>query len=310
LTTAWWTHPVVAWGWQVILHSTVATAALALWSRRLGMPSGRPRRLLLVTVLALPLLTAALPGRASEAFRDQVAWLDSARILALPLPVGGWQLWHAAVVVAALATVAAVVQELAPVLSRPPRGGPAPPALLAIARTLPGWHAVRVDLSPSDEISLATGGRPGRPSLTVTRGALDAFGADELAAALAHENAHWRRGRWWTSHLLFAVRLIQPFNPVALWSFREYLVETEIACDRDAVAAGEAGDGAGDPTPLARALVRVYESTDPRETSARGVLRRRVDALLGRLPVADDRPPVSAVAAAAVLLALVLPWLV
>jgi Zn-dependent protease with chaperone function len=207
-----------------------------------------------------------------------------------------------------VSTVAALVQELAPLLHRPSGNGAAPDAVAALARALPGWDEVRVEVAPDLDICLATGGWPGRPSLTVSRGALEALSEDELAVAVAHEHAHWRRGRWWTSHALFALRLVQPFNPVALWSFREYMVETEIACDRDAVMAGAAG--AGDPRPLARALLKVYETTHSRETSARGVLRRRVDALLGTLPVADDRPPVAAVVAAALLLALVLPWLV
>lgn len=289
--------------WQVILHSAVATAALALWSRRLRVHSGRARRLVLVTVLALPLVTAAVPGR-GDSFRHQLAWLDSQRLVALPLGIGDLRLWHLILAVVAVALAAGLWQELLGALHHHPRvEGPASPSLQRFARRLPGWEGVVVTVAPVDDLALATSGWPGRPRLNLSRGTLERLTPEELRVALRHENAHWRRGRWWLTHGLFLVRLVQLFNPVALWSFREYVVETEIACDRDAV-------GGGDPRPLARALLKVYRDTDRHDVATRRVLRRRVDALLGRLPVDDRRPPVGAVAAVAALLAGVLPWLV
>jgi Zn-dependent protease with chaperone function len=302
--------------WQVILHSTVATAAFALWSRRLRLPSGLARRRLLTLLLVLPPLTAAVPARGGDLFHDRIAWLDSSRLLALPLPWpaswtpsgGGLHLFHLALAVVVVTVAAALWQELAPVLRRHPHGtleDALPEALARRARALPGWRRLRLSLTPEHDVGLHTSGWPGRPRLTVTRGAVERLGPDELDAALLHEHAHWSGGRWWLTHGLFAVRVAQLFNPVALWAFREWVVETEIACDREAVAA--AGDGG---KPLARALMRVYADTHRRDVAARGVLRRRVDALLGRVSVDDEALTPATVAVVAVVLAAVLPWLV
>ena len=89
-----------------------------------------------------------------------------------------------------------------------------------------------------------------------------------------------------------------------MWLFREYAVEIEIACDRAAV-------GDGDPRPLARALLAFYERLHPRDLAARATLRRRVDLLLAPAAAAEE-PRLGAfeVAAAALLLALCLPWVV
>jgi hypothetical protein len=124
-----------------------------------------------------------------------------------------------------------------------------------------------------------------------------------MAAVLRHEHAHWVRGRWWRDHLLFVARLLQAHNPVALWAFREYMVEREVGCDREAV-------GEGDPAPLAAALLAVYESTDPGDLAGRAVLRRRIDLLLGRSRRGLDDPPRRTLLAVASTLALLLPWLV
>lgn len=297
---------LTAWGWQVMLHSAVATAAFALWWRRLRLPSGRGRRRMLVVILVLPLLTAAVPGRDGAAFRDGWALLDSSRLLALPLPwpLGGVHVAHLALLVAAISTLAALWQEITPALHRAPRhGGPAPPELVRRARELPGWASVRVEVSAVDHVSMATWGSPRRPGVTVSRGALAQLGRRQLDAALAHENAHWQDGRWWLTHALFVVRLVQLFNPVALWSFREYVVETEMACDREAVAGGSG-------KPLSSTLLAIYDDLDRGDVSGRSLLRRRIDALLGRVPMTDRRPPATVVAGAAALLALVLPWIV
>ena len=104
-------------------------------------------------------------------------------------------------------------------------------------------------------------------------------------------------------HLLFAFRLAQLYSPVALWLFREYAVETEIECDR-AAAAG------GDPRPMARALLAVYEGTHHGDLAARAILRRRVDLLLGRDDATAGPLGLFEVSAATVVLALVLPWVV
>ena len=127
--------------------------------------------------------------------------------------------------------------------------------------------------------------------------------AAELEAVLWHEHAHWTDGRWLWSHVLFGLRMLQCYNPLALWIFREYAIELELDCDREAAA--EVG-----ARPLARALLEVYEGTDRRDSAARATLRKRVDALRGRVRIDDEALPVPALAAAALLLLGSLPWIV
>ena len=111
--------------WQVSLHSLIAAAIVFSWASHLDLPSGRSRRRLLGLLLALPLLTALVPGRRGDAFRERTAWLDSGRFLELPV-YGEVRLLHLALALFAAATAVTVWQELAAALGRP-RGDPEEP---------------------------------------------------------------------------------------------------------------------------------------------------------------------------------------
>ncbi len=304
-----WQLPGATYLWQVALHSSVAGAILFTWSRHLELPSGRGRRWLLAAVLVVPLLTAAVPGRRSTTFEERVAWFDSERILALPL-VGALRVGHLALGIGAATLLIAIGQELLPALHRVRQSGEALPAGLGRqARALPGWERVTVQAVTGRPFYVATSGVPGVPGRTpvlqISHDVLAALDEGELAAVLRHENAHWQRRRWLPLHLLFLARFVQLYNPVALWVFRAYCLELEIACDADAVEAAGAN-----PRPLARALLAFYDRTDPGDLAARGTLRRRVDILLGRRPHDDRALPAPAVAAAVALLLVTLPWIV
>lgn len=294
------------------LHSFLAAGVLYAWARHLELPSGRPKRLLLALVLVVPLVSASVPGRGLPAFRDQLAWLDSDRILQLPLFVwsdpdgllGGLRVAHLLLAAAGLTTLVTLIQELLPAAARTRLApDPLPLTLGRAARSLPGWQRLRIDVLADSAPRVATAGLPGRPRLLISPRALHLLSPDELGAVLRHEHAHWLRGRWVWVHLLFAARAVQFYNPVALWVFRHFSLEHEIACDRDAVAGRNA-------KPLVEALLLFYESTDPRDSAGRRMLRHRVDALRGRLPVDDRALPPSSVAAAAVVLLVLLPWIV
>ncbi len=304
MTSALWQLPGATYLWQVALHSAVAGTILFTWSRHLELPSGRARRLLLAAVLVLPLVTAAVPGRRSTTFEERVAWFDSERVLALPL-FHGLRVSHLVAGIGAATVLIALAQELLPSLQRVRRSGEALPADLGRrVRSLPGWERVTIQAVTGRPFYVATPGVPGRrPVLQISHDVLAALDEDELAAVLRHENAHWQRRRWLPLNLLFLVRLVQLYNPVALWVFRAYLLELEIACDADAVAGA-------DRRPLARALLAFYDRTDPHDLAARGTLRRRVDILLGRHPHDDKALPVPAVAAAVAILLVTLPWIV
>lgn len=302
MITAAWSEPLPSFLWQVALHASIMGLIFYVWAHHVNLPSGLTKRRLLTLLLLLPLVTAAIPGRTSLEFGERFAWLNSARVLSLPL-LAGFRVYHVALLVGVLAVALTVWQELLPMLrvTRTTADG-VPDTLLDMVRGLPGWDRCRVALSPMDPIMLATGGWPGRPKLIVSRGALEALSESELAIVIAHEHAHWRAGRWLRAHLLFLVRLLQCYSPVALWVFREYCVELEIGCDAQAVAGR-------DPNQLVRVLLRIYQATDRRDVAARGALRKRVDVLLAGGPN-DAALPTGTVVAATVLMVVVLPWIV
>lgn len=302
MTTTLVLNAILAWMWQVILHSFVCSVVFYGWTRWLGLPSGRTRRHLLAAALVLPMLTALVPGRSGIEFRGSMAWFDGGRVLSLPL-YAGVHLNHVVVAIGLLSVVATVWQEFLPALRHTRlETEDAPAELVRRARVLPGWSACRVVVTPSDEILIATDGPPWSPRAIFSRGSLEHLQSDQIDAVLRHENAHRRNGRWWVVHLLFALRTIQIFNPFALWCFREYCVEVEILCDADAVAGY-------DNRSLATALLAVYETADPRDGSL-GALRKRVDLLLGRRPYDTLilNPAVELLAIS--LLSVTLPWLV
>lgn len=285
-----------------MVHSSIAGIVFYAWAQRRRLPSGRTKRRLLTVLLVLPLITAAVPGRGSVAFRERLAWLDSRPVLAIPL-FWGLRVRDAVVAAAAMMVAVTIGQELLPVLRRRRPLLDAPESLVQFARRLPGWQECQVMLAPGDEVALATGGRPGRPRLIVSRGALARLPEDQLDIVLRHENAHWQGGRWIRAHVLFLVRLVQCFNPVALLAFREYCLELEIECDAAAVAGRDA-------RLLVRTLLTIYETTAPRDIAARSALRKRADILLGDSPLDDDALPTPTLVAAAGILLVVLPWLV
>jgi len=300
---------VISYLWQVALHSGTMGLILYIWVHRVGLPAGRTRQHLLGLLLVLPMVTAAVPWRSSVEFGERVAWLNSARLLAIPLPFGdgGIQVSHLVMLGGVLTVLLTVWQEIVPALrhvlhATGPSAEPPPDDLVAAARSRAGWEHCEVHVTDGTAVEVATTGRPGRPRLVVSHGALAALSAEELDVVLTHEHAHWQQGRWWRTHLLFVVRLMQSYNPVALWAFREYCIEDEIACDAAAVVGR-------DPRLLARVLLRVYRTTDVGDLAARSALRKRVDVILAGGP-ADAPPPPVVLPAVSLVMMMVLPWLV
>ena len=297
-----WSAPLALYLWQVALHASVMGVIFYVWAPRVRLPSGGAKRRLLAILLVLPMITAAMPGRSGVEFGERIALLNSARLLAVRLPFG-FQLYHLALLVGVVAAGLTFWQEVLPSF-RQPRAGESdvPPWLATLVRARTGWDRCAVAISPLPSIMLVTGGVPGRPRLTVSRGAIALLTADELDVAVAHEHAHWESGRWFLSHALFVVRVLQCYSPVALWVFREYCIEVEIGCDAAAVAGR-------DPRLLVRVLLRIYQATDRRDAAARAAIRKRVDVLLDGGPRDGELSPV-AIAAASLVMLLVLPWLV
>ena len=97
--------------WQVALHSWVMGLIFYVWVRRLRLPSGRPKRRLLEVLLVMPLVTAAVPGRRAIEFAERIAWVNSARLLAVPI-AGRVHVVHIVFGMFALALGLTVWQEL------------------------------------------------------------------------------------------------------------------------------------------------------------------------------------------------------
>lgn len=293
---------LAAYGWQVSLHSAVCGLIVYAWTHRVPMPSGAAKRRLLAMLLVLPLVTAAMPGRASVEFGERWAVLNSARLLAIPIG-GSFAMWHLAVLFGAVTIVITLWQEVWPVFERPAVSSATPPAsLVADVRARPGWDRCLVQLTDAPGIVVATGGRPGRMRLVVSHAALTALDDAQLDVTLAHEHAHWDGASWWRAHGLFLARLLQAYNPVAMWAFREYCIEVEVACDAAAVSGR-------DPRTLVRVLLKVYDATSVRDVAAKAAVRKRVDVLMSGGPD-DAAVPAGTLRAAAVLMVLVLPWIV
>ena len=301
MATAWLTA-AASYLWQVALHASIMGLIFYVWVHRIVVPSGRTKRRLLSAILVLPLITAAIPGRTSIEFSERIAWLNSGRVLAVPLPFG-FQLWHLVVLFAVVIAGLSIWQELMPAFSHPAASEAlAPPWLVDLVRAKPGWQSCAVAVSPESSVLLATGGMPQRPRVIVSQGALDRLNASELDMVLAHEHAHWDGGRWLRSHALFIVRMLQCYHPVALWVFREYCIEVEVGCDAVAVTGR-------DHKALARVLLGIYDATDLRDVAARAAIRKRIDVLLAGGPVDDALPPATEAVVWALML-LVLPWIV
>jgi len=139
----------------------------------------------------------------------------------------------------------------------------------------------------------------GRPRLMVPDG-LPPLSPDESDVVAAIQRAYAQERVKVIA--LYLIRLVQSYNPVALWAFRDYAFEAEVSCDARAVVGR-------DPQVLARVLLKIYQATPHRDGPGRNRLRRRVDVLLAGGP--DDAAlPTTTVVAVAIFMLMVLPWIV
>jgi len=137
---------------------------------------------------------------------------------------------------------------------------------IALETALDGISGPRPEsyiIEDDDLVIFSSTGR--KPAIYVSTGFIDAFDADELRAALAHEAGHIRRSRHPVLIALFVLRVVMFFNPVALLEFRKIVQEEERICDEIAVELT-----GGDTRPLASALARlmVHHSDDADQDGA------------------------------------------
>ncbi|HEY7726158.1 MAG TPA: M48 family metalloprotease [Anaeromyxobacteraceae bacterium] len=250
---------------QSAAHALVAALVVEALVRAWGVARPAERQALRLVALAqplvvTPLLLAAWPGRAEEAFLDGWALLvgrrwDEVRILR-------WSAFDAFAAGALAAGALLFAMDLVPLLrGRRRRSAAAVPAAGDLAaeaadlcRRAGRPVAVRVLDLPGPAVWCA-GVR--RPAVLISRGALELLDPAERRAALAHEIAHVARRDPLTSWGLFAARAALFFNPVAQVLGRAAAREAERRAD------DLAGELCGDRLALASALLKLHRAGAP-----------------------------------------------
>lgn len=246
-------HGLVALAWVAGLRRLTGALSAPAWANLLRLSVVLPPLVLVWQHLGLPALPEHLqvlrPGQWAEAL-----------VRAGP---GAW------VVVGALlggTTLLFAVQEVIPALRG--RRGRTDPAQVPDPRLDAALDRVRRAHAASGLPALR--GRPVRAlrletddrlaglhgladrRILVSRGLLAALDEDELDGAVAHELAHLLRGGNLRLLGVWALRVLQAFNPATLILFRSLLETEEAACDAVAVRL------VGRPAALASALLKAH----------------------------------------------------
>ncbi len=246
---------------QSFLHALVASAlvdmTIQVW--RIDGPLSRQRLrfgVILYAAVSFPVYQlvdperGAVPRRTSALF-DSGQWLDMEPFgVALRVPF---------LALLGVSALVFVFQELVPVALHLLEREDA-----ALAEPFPGDQAVvswalaalpeprpRVALVDDEDLVLfSTGGR--KAAIYISTGLLRSLSREQVRAALAHEAAHIARSKRPLLVLVFAVRALLFFNPVALLEFRRAVRGEEKICDDVAVSLTH------DPGALAETLKRFY----------------------------------------------------
>jgi Zn-dependent protease with chaperone function len=251
---------------QSFLHSLTAALLVdtALLAWRIEAPAVRQRfRLIviIVPIISFPLYQFLTPERGSPSFRLD-ALFDINRWLNLELwgrvPAGFLFL-----LLLGFAAAVFVVQEMLPIVRHtftvneesfeartPEEGSPVSRALAELPGEKPGVFIIDDD----EFVLFSSTGR--RPAVYLSTGLLRALSIEEIKASLAHEIGHIGRGRRPLMVLVFLLRMVMFYNPVALMEFRRIVQEEEKICDD--VAVSLTGGGAA----LAGALRNFYYDDD------------------------------------------------
>jgi Zn-dependent protease with chaperone function len=253
---------------QAIFHTLVAAlvveALVRLW--RVRQPEQRTGFRLLALgwpLLAVPAFFLVFPAREAEAFRDARAlfagrhWDDLAF-----LGVGLYAWWIAGMAASGLALF---LLDLVPWLrarhaqsptwlARSPDARPAEEALSRAAAALGMEPPPLAWVDSGPPVLFCTGTR--RPTVVISRSAVELLDADELTGALAHELAHLERRDPTLSWALMGARALMWFNPGV-----QVLVRA-IARDAERMADERAGEATGDRLALAAGLLKLFRATE------------------------------------------------
>jgi Zn-dependent protease with chaperone function len=265
---------------QSFFHSLIAALVVdtALQAWNIEGPVVRQRFRLIVIIIPLisfPLYQLLNPARSGLTFRLD-ALLDANRWLNIEVwgvvPVGLFFFLFLG-----FATAVFLFQEMVPIVrhafasrddvaaegTRPAPGSPVARAL----ETLPGEKPDVFILDDDEFVLFSVTGR--RPAVFLSSGLVQSLTVEQLRAAMAHEIGHIRRSRRPLLIVVFLLRILMFFNPVALMEFRRIVQEEENICDDVAVAMTgnraalaqvlekfHSGDDEEDPVPLRDAPVQ------------------------------------------------------
>ncbi|MDA8169054.1 MAG: hypothetical protein M0Z59_05055 [Nitrospiraceae bacterium] len=242
---------------QSFLHSLVAAVASGGAVRIWGIESPAVRQrfrlgVIIAAVFSFPVYQLIDPDRGSAYFRLGAVF-DSARWLTLELAGIPLSIFFLLMIAATGAVF--LHQELIPVIGHTleARKKSMPESARPLNGILPGGPGVFV--FQSDELlSFSIMGR--EPAIYISSGLEQVLDAGEVAASIAHEAAHIERNRKPMLTAVFFLRVLQFFNPVALFEFRKIVQEEEKICD------GIAASATGRPEALAGALRKIYRGAE------------------------------------------------
>lgn len=249
---------------QSFLHSLIAALIVdtALLAWKIEAPVIRQRFRLLVIVLPIisfPLYQFITPDRGSALFRLD-AYFDMDRWLELEL----WGKVPAGVLFLLFLVFTAVVfvlQEMLPIARHTLSSGEGaldgvrPEPESRVTRALEGIPGRRPEVFIIDDEAFAMFSSTGKePAVYLSGGLVEKLTLEELRAAIAHEIGHIQRSRRPAMVLIFILRVLMFYNPIALMEFRRIIQEEEKICDD--VASSITGDRAA----LAGALRKFYDA--------------------------------------------------
>jgi len=261
---------------QSVFHTLVAAlvveALVRLW--RVRQPEQRTGfRLLALAwpLLAVPILFFGFPERQGEAFEELHALFAARRwdeITFLGAGLSGW--WLGGMVVLGLALF---LMDLLPLLRprRPappatsagtPEGARAEKALSEAASALAMEAPAMAFLPEGPPVFYCTGTR--RPTVVVSRAAVDLLDDAELRSAFAHELSHLERRDPVLGWALMGARGLLWFNPALQVLVRALARDAERVADERAAAATR------DRLALASGLLKLYRASEGRYATPAG----------------------------------------
>jgi beta-lactamase regulating signal transducer with metallopeptidase domain len=281
LATIGWVVLDSLWQWTLVAGAAAMALALAGESRpraRYAIAS-----LALATMLALSAVTAIAANRLDAPRHAALYAFDSVLMIPAVAPIGYLILraaaiaWLAGVLIGLLRI--AFEWRRARALShgplRPPGATVEGIVAAACARMAVG-RAVTVRCSTRASVPMLLGWR--RPLILLPPGSVTRLSTGQLAAVIAHELDHVRRGDYPANLLQLAADAIAFHHPAARWVSRRIRTEREYCCDDAAVAMTR------DAADYARALAALEDARSPSTfavAAASGTLLDRIQRVVG-----------------------------